>query len=143
MRFANSANSEECSKSELDIFTIPPTQTVIEEGVWDTIYTHPNFRNSVNIRFDIPGTNSHYTDISQTDFHLKVKLEKITFTPLKTKDLKDDYKCGVVNNLLHSLFEQIQVNLNNQEIEKTNKTYPYRAYLENLLTYDNEFKNTF
>ena len=36
-------NSEECAKSELDLFSVPPTQTVVEEGVWDTIQPHPNF----------------------------------------------------------------------------------------------------
>ena len=45
--------SEECTKSELDLFTIPPTQTTIEEVIWDTILPHPNFRESSTIRFVI------------------------------------------------------------------------------------------
>ena len=31
MRFDN---SNECMKSELDLFTVPPTQTSLENGVW-------------------------------------------------------------------------------------------------------------
>ena len=60
-------NSEECAKSELDLFSVPPTQTVVEEGVWDTIQPHSNFSTNSVIKFDIPGTNIHYIDLSQTE----------------------------------------------------------------------------
>jgi hypothetical protein len=30
-------NSPECGKSELDLFTTPPTQVAILEGAWDDI----------------------------------------------------------------------------------------------------------
>ena len=35
--------STECSKSELDLFYVPPTQTAIEEGVYDDIQPHSSF----------------------------------------------------------------------------------------------------
>ena len=38
------------------------------------------------------------------------------------------------------MFEQCQVNLNNVAVENTNKCYAYRAYLENLLCYNNDAK---
>ena len=44
-------------------------------------------------------------------------------------------KLSVVNNLMHSLFEQVQIYKNNTPIENTNKLYQYKAYLENLLCY--------
>ena len=56
--------------------------------------------------------------------------------------MKASDKVGVVNNLLHSIFEQVQVYLNNTPVENSNKTYPYRAYLENLLCYNRESKET-
>ena len=36
------SNSLECTKSELDLFVVPTTNTAIEEGQWDTIQPHPN-----------------------------------------------------------------------------------------------------
>ena len=69
-------NSEECAKSELDLFSVPPTQTVVEEGVWDTIQPHPNFESSRVVKFDIPGTNVNYIDLSQTELHVKLQFAK-------------------------------------------------------------------
>ena len=46
-------DSMECAKSELDLFSVPPTNIAIEEGHWDNIQPHPNFDQSPVIRFDI------------------------------------------------------------------------------------------
>ena len=64
-------DSVECAKSELDIFTIPPTNTAIEERHWDNIQPHPNFDSSPVIRYDITGTNSHYIDLAATELNVK------------------------------------------------------------------------
>ena len=64
-------DSMECAKSELDLFSVPPTNTAIEEGHWDNIQPHPNFDQSPVIRFDITGTNSHYVDLAATELHVK------------------------------------------------------------------------
>ena len=50
-----------------------------------------------------------------------------------------DTDVAVVNNFLHSIFEQCQVYLNNVAVENTNKCLfnktNYRAYMENTLCY--------
>ena len=48
-----------------------------------------------------------------------------------------------VNNFLHSMFQDIVVTFNNTIVEQCQAMYPYRAYLEDLLNYDSESKNTF
>ena len=57
-------DSMECAKSELDLFSVPPTNTAIEDAHWDYIQPHPNFDQSPVVRYDITGTNSHYLDLS-------------------------------------------------------------------------------
>ncbi len=49
---------------------------------------------------------------------------------------------GPVNNFLHSMFSQVQVKIGNTEVENTNSHYGFRAYMENLLCYDKEAKET-
>ena len=56
-------DSEACGKSELDLFSIPPTQIAVEEGVWDDIKPHPNFTEGT-VTFDIPGDSSQYRSFS-------------------------------------------------------------------------------
>ena len=133
--------SEECIKSELDLFSIPPTQTSIEDGIWDTILPHPNFRDSSTIRFDIAGTSSHYLDLSQTELHCEIKCLKADNTGFSATD--ENPSISVVNNTLHSLFKQIKLSMSNLPVENTNDTYAYRAYIENLLCYSREAKGTF
>jgi hypothetical protein len=43
-----------------------------------------------------------------------------------------------VNNFLHSLFSQVDVSLNGTMITSSTNTYAYRAYIETLLSYDND-----
>ena len=50
-----------------------------------------------------------------------------------------------VNNFLHSMFSSVDLYLNNNNnklISRKSDTYPYRAYIENLLSYDADSKST-
>ena len=129
-------NIEECAKSELDLFSVPPTQTSVIESSWDCIYPHPNFKNATQIRFDIAGSNSHYLNLAETELHMKCSITG------GTAGIGATDKISVVNNFMHSLFEQVQVYINNTPVENTNKLYQYKAYLENLLCYGKEAKET-
>ncbi len=133
------SNSNECAKSELDIFAIPPTQTSLEEAVWDTIIPHSNFGANNTVRFDVPCTSTQYLDLSQTELHVVVSLLKNDKTGVTEEIAK---KLSVANNLLHSIFKQIHVSLNGTNVENSNDSYAYRAYLENLLCNNKETKET-
>jgi hypothetical protein len=49
--------------------------------------------------------------------------------------LADDDAVGPVNNFLHSLFSLVDVFLNGILVTSSSNTYPYRTYIENLLSY--------
>jgi len=74
--------------------------------------------------------------LSATELHLKFQLRDSG----KKAPLDTNTNIAVVNNFLHSIFEQCQVYLNNVAVENTNKCYAYRSYLENLLCYNNDAK---
>ena len=59
------ADSEACGKSELDLFTVPPTQIAVEDGIWDDIKPHPNFTEGT-VTFDVPGDSVNYIFLSET-----------------------------------------------------------------------------
>ena len=66
--------SMECAKSELDLFSVPPTNTAIKDGHWDNIQPHPNFDQSPVVRYDITETNSHYIDLAATELLVKFRI---------------------------------------------------------------------
>nr|XP_022311101.1 uncharacterized protein F54H12.2-like [Crassostrea virginica] len=47
-----------------------------------------------------------------------------------------------VNNIVHSLFSEIDLSLNGKVITPGTDTYPYKAYLEKLLSYEHNTLNT-
>jgi len=129
MAFLHS-NSCECVKSELDLFTLPPTQTSIEMGDWVQYKPLASLTDDSPIEFVVPGHGDEYIDLSHTMLHLQAKIVKSDGSKLEDAD-----KAGPVNNWLHSLFSQVDVYLNQRLVSSPGNTYAYRSYIETLLNY--------
>jgi len=127
----------ECTKSELDLFSIPPTQTSMEQGSWVEYHPLTTVTDGSPIEFDISGTGEDYIDFSNTMLYVRAKV-----TQNNGDDLADDAAVGPVNLFLHSLFSQVDISLNGTLITASTNTYPYRALLETLLSYGEDAKKT-
>ncbi len=120
----------ECTKSELDLFTIPPTQTSVEKGQWVDYLPIANITDGGPIEFAITGAGDDYLDLASTQLYIKAKIINEDGT-----DLADGAPVGPVNLFLQSLFSQVDVTLNGRLISPSTPTYPYRAIIETLLNY--------
>lgn len=123
MAFLHSTSCE-CVKSELDIFSTPPTQTTIEDASWIVYKPIAAITSDSPIEFCCPNASSDYTDLSQTLLSLKAKIVKNTPNVAVHKDT------GPVNNFIHSLFNQVDVYLNQKLVSPL-----HNSYLETLLNY--------
>jgi len=135
------AYSTECTKSELDLFYVPPTNTSIESGGWSI--HHPVSvidNNDGPLEFVITATENEYIHLCKTLLYLNV--EFVRTGPLKNENDETEVY-GPVNNFASSLFSQIDVSLKNDSIETSNKTYAYKAYISDLLNYGEDAKKTF
>ncbi|GFV08211.1 uncharacterized protein F54H12.2 [Trichonephila clavipes] len=130
-------DSPECVKSELNLFTLPPTQTVIEKGQWIQFHPIANVTDGGPVEFLISGSGEDYLDLSQTQLYVKAKILKND-----GKVLTDDDKIGPVNLFLHSLFSQVDISLNGRNVSSSNNTYPYRAILETILNHGYDSKTS-
>jgi hypothetical protein len=120
----------ECTKSELDLFSVPPTQTSIESATFVEYRPIASLTDGAPIEFEIASSGDDYLDFANSYLQVKVKIERANGNALDVADT-----VGPVNNFLHSLFSQVDVSFNDVLISNSSNTYPYRAYLENLLTY--------
>jgi hypothetical protein len=120
----------ECASTELDLFSVPPTQTSVESGTYVEYRPVSTLQNGSPIEFDIASSGDDCIDFANSYLHLKVKI-----TRANGNNLADDDAVGPVNNFLHSLFSQVDVFLNGILVTSSSNTYPYRAYIENLLSY--------
>lgn len=100
-------HSCECLKSELDLFSIPPTQTTIESSHWIHYKPISSITRNSPIEFSIPGNNDEYLDLAHT--MLKVRVNLVTETSIDNDNRDLASKVGPVNNFLHSIFSQVDV----------------------------------
>ena len=124
--------SKRCEKSEVDLFSIPPTQLSLEKGRWIDYRPLSSVQNNDSaITFVIAGTDE-YLDLSKTILVVEGKVHPGTGGNLDTGQAS----VAPVNNFLHSLFRQVDVYLNGKQVTPAMGTYAYRSYLETLLNYD-------
>lgn len=123
-------HSCECAKSEVDLFALPPTQTSIENGQWVHYKTVSTISENAPLEFVVPGSED-YIDLSQTLLSLSIKICKDDGTNCAVAD-----NIAPVNNIMHPMFSQVDVHLNQKLISPPNNTYAYKSYLETLLNYD-------
>jgi len=89
-----------------------------------------------DLQFLVPGDNETYID---QDIKLYVR-GKIIGADGKDLD-NSDFTAGT-NNFLNSLFSQCSISLNGVNITPASELYPYRSYLETLLTYGSDASNS-
>ena len=89
------------------------------------------------IEFNRTWLGEDYIDLTNTFLHLGVKI-----TSADGANIADVAAIGPVNLLIHSLFSQVDVALNEKLVSSSANTYAYRAYLENLLNYGKEAKES-
>jgi len=122
--------SYECSKTELDLFEVPPTQVSFEAARIVEYYPISVIDNGP-IEFFISGSSDEYIDLSQTFLYIKARVDN---------DANKTH--SPANNLLHSMFNQVDVSLNETLVTASVNTYPYRAMIETLLNYGYDAKTS-
>ena len=122
-------------KSELDLFTVPPTQNSIVDSHIVVHLPMAVLDSGGPIEFLIP--RDDYLDLANTLLHAQANVTRADGADL---DLADPV--GPVNNWLYSLFSQVDVYLNGTLVTSSTNTYPYRAYIETLLSYGDDAKTT-
>ena len=67
-------NSCECLHSGLDLFSIPPTQTAVEEGQFIEIHPLASLAPGAPIEFALSGSGEDYLDLFNTFLHVRAKV---------------------------------------------------------------------
>ena len=127
-------------KSEVQLFSTPPVQSSIQDGKWVSYTPINSLDRCTYLEFNVLGEGSDYIDLNSTFLKLVVKI--VDTRP--NKNVLDGH-CQVAgtNNWLHSIFSSVAVSLNDTPITPANTNYPYRAYMETMLSYGGEAKKTY
>ena len=123
-------------RSELDLFTVPPTQLSIEKAEWKKVPWVGSLTDNTVIEFTQPPCDEKYIDLANTLLEVKCSIRKADGTKIDAHS-----HVGPVNTWMHTLFSKIDVTMGNTVVT-SQENYPYKAYLENLLSYSPAAKDS-
>lgn len=129
--------------SELDLFGVPPTQLSVERGYETEHRPLSTLSSSAPIEFVITSSPDEYILLSESYLMLKLQLTNVvkSATDSDPSDLWSSVKFA--NNLLGSVFEACKIMIGNKEITFSSGNYAWRSYLETLLGYSHESKQSY
>ena len=132
-------HSESCPtvSSQLDLFNVPPSQTSLDDSYFIEYKPVSSLSANSAVEFSIPPDDEKYLDLENSYLHVRVAI-----TDENGDDLADGKEIAPVNNFLHSLFGQVNLYINGTLTNSLNDTYPYKAYIETLLSFGKAAKQT-
>ena len=130
-----------CPVSKLDLLEPIGVQTQVESFKDIEYLPTSTIQDGVAITFEI-GKDERFTDLSELVIKTVVEIQGEKGATLTGKQFTDAdaagalEKVGVINNLGHSLWEQIVLTINDTKVMESSNNYAYKAMLETLLSYD-------
>ena len=100
-------SSAESVTSQLGLFSVPPTQTSVEEGHFTEYHPVSVLISEGPIEFFIAAENSKYLDFANTLLYVRASIVDQT-----GENLEADVECAPETNFLHTLRSQIELHLN-------------------------------
>ena len=91
-------HSCECAKSELDLFTVPPTQTSIESGGWVEYNPISSISDGVPLEFVVGGSGQDYIDLANTQLYVRAEIVQANGAAID-----NTHHVGLINLQLHNL----------------------------------------
>ena len=132
-----------CVKSELCLFEPLNAQAVMESSMWYDCYPTSSIDNSSYVEFNIHNSNPNaYLDMNDTVLEVKAYvLAKDGKQIAASGAAASSPNISTTNYLLHSMFEDVALYLNNVKIEGGNSLYPFKAVLQNKLNLSAETRD--
>lgn len=134
-------HSCECIKSELDLFSVPPTQTSIDESRYEKVYPLNTITNSGPLEFRFSTGDKDYLDLKNTFLYLKFNIlnnnGNTLNAPVAAAAPGNATFVYPINYFFATQFKNVEVNLGEKVISSPDTLYAYRSYLESTLGYGN------
>jgi hypothetical protein len=131
--------SQIVGKDELNIFKLPATQIATERSMFLSVYPKNGIAEtniSSPITFEISGVPD-YLDLKKNFLKIKFQIRKDDGAVITNTD-----NVAPINYISNTFIQQMKIFLNNKLISESSDTYIYRSYIETLINYSNDVKDT-
>ena len=130
--------NHELASSGLALFDQPIIDSSLLQGKFITIYPSSVLQDNGPFDFIIPSDGQDFTDLPFTRLEGCIEILNLAGATLTETDIN-----AYVNLLPQSLFKQIEVSVNNTQIaDLSTPTYAFKSYIETVLTYPKDAKET-
>lgn len=134
--FVNEAH--ELASDSLDLFSVPPVESALVHGKQITLYPSSRLTSDGPVEFLIPSDSTDFTALNQTRLEGEITITKVDGTALGDAD-----KISIVNLFPQSIWKQIECSIGDVQInDLSTPSYPYKAFLETHLSFNEDVKNT-
>ena len=123
-----SSNSSEGINSRFMLFSLPPTDTSIQNINYIEVRPSSQITASNPIVYEIPASGIEYKALADTTHAVKFKVVNSDGSNLAV-----GAKVGVINLTLQSLFNQVDVFLDGKLVSSSDNCYHYNAMFETLI----------
>lgn len=141
----------ECLKSELDLFSVPPTQTSIEQTTYKSFFPINAVTGNGPLEFHFTSSDEEYLDLQQSFLSLRCSIRSATGTPLPPPGPADDQGdvpapadetyVYPINYFISTQFKSVDVFLSGTQVSANDNLYSYRSFIETFLTFSDDVKN--
>ncbi|XP_073525424.1 uncharacterized protein F54H12.2-like [Phyllobates terribilis] len=123
----------ECTKSELDIYTVPRMLTSVEKSFFVEVQPIAALADNSPLEFFISGSGEYFYDLNNTLLTVQCRILKPDGTALVAGT-----RVGLINYPIATLFNPVDITLGDRLISQSDNLYSYRAYIETLLNYSTQ-----
>lgn len=131
--------SSPSTKSELDLFSVPPTQVAVKRGFWDEVHPCNPVTNEGPFEFRIPGDPCF---IQMSKNYICFVILIVTLEDGKVIPPAQDIKVSTINAIGKTFFKQVKLYLNGKLVHDTGVKYSYRAFFETALNFGTDAKSS-
>jgi hypothetical protein len=131
--------SAPATSTELELFSVPPTQAALDHGFWDTIHLTTTCTNTGPWEFIIH-PDPYYLQLHRNYLIVRLQILKPDGSPCSYSAAKDHPEIAPINNIAQTFFSQVRVFISGKLVSDTGPYYAYRSYLQTLLNYSYDKK---
>jgi len=125
--------------SELDLFSIPQTQTSVEQTRYKEYYPVSLTTSNAPLEFHVSSSDEEYLDLNQSYLFITASIRDSDGTaitpPADRAEVPAKNYVFPINYFASTQFKNVEVLLSGSQVSPSDVQYAYRAFLETTLTY--------
>lgn len=133
--------SQIAAPSTLDLFSTPPTQYAIQSNLVTEHRPIATITSDSTLTFLIHTPVDEYIQLKDAMLRMKIRVNLVKADG-STPASSDWAYVSPVNYLLHSMFKQIDIEINGKQISMAPQTYPFKAIFETIVGYTEDAKTS-